>query len=40
MTPQLCSALVIIGLGLLSMRRGRAPSGKTQHDALSLPERD
>jgi MFS transporter, AAHS family, 4-hydroxybenzoate transporter len=37
--PQLCSALVILGLALLSMRRGRAPSGETQHDALSVPER-
>ena len=37
--PQLCSALVILGLALLSMRRGRAPSGETRHDALSVPER-
>jgi len=37
--PQLCSALVILGLAILSMRRGRAPSGETQHDALSVPER-
>ncbi|MDA9508339.1 4-hydroxybenzoate transporter [Bradyrhizobium sp. CCBAU 11386] len=37
--PQLCSALVILGLAFLSMRRGRAPSSETQHDALSVPER-
>jgi AAHS family 4-hydroxybenzoate transporter-like MFS transporter len=37
--PQVCSALVILGLALLSRRRGRAPSGEMQHDALSVPER-
>jgi AAHS family 4-hydroxybenzoate transporter-like MFS transporter len=36
--PQLCSALVILGLALLGRRRGRAPSGEA-HDALSVPER-
>jgi AAHS family 4-hydroxybenzoate transporter-like MFS transporter len=37
--PQLCSALVILGFAVLSMRRGAASSGETQHDALSVPER-
>lgn len=37
--PQLCSALVILGLALLAMRRGVAPTGETQHDLLSAPER-
>jgi AAHS family 4-hydroxybenzoate transporter-like MFS transporter len=37
--PQLCSALVIVGLAFLSMRRGGAPTGERQHDALSVPER-
>lgn len=37
--PQLCSALVILGLALLGMRRVGARSGETQHDALSVPER-
>ncbi|MDA9407247.1 MFS transporter [Bradyrhizobium sp. CCBAU 45384] len=37
--PQLCSALVILGLALLSMRRGGALSGQPRHDELSVPER-
>lgn len=37
--PQLCSALVILGLALLSMRRGGALSDRAQHDELSVPER-
>ncbi|WP_439407147.1 MFS transporter [Bradyrhizobium sp. DASA03076] len=37
--PQLCSALVILGLALLSMRRGGAVSGQARHDELSVPER-
>jgi MFS transporter, AAHS family, 4-hydroxybenzoate transporter len=37
--PQLCSALVILGLALLSMRRSSAPTGETQQAALSVPER-
>ena len=36
--PQLCSALVILGLAFLSIRRGGAPGGETQHEALSVPE--
>ncbi len=37
--PQLCSALVIVGLALLGMRRGAAVSEETQRGALSVPER-
>ncbi|SFJ90989.1 MFS transporter [Bradyrhizobium sp. Gha] len=37
--PQLCSALVTLGLAFLSMRRGGAPSGQAQRDALPVTER-
>ena len=37
--PQLCSALVVVALAVLSMRRGTTRSGETQHGVLSAPER-
>jgi len=37
--PQLCSALVILGLALFGMRRGSMRSAETQHGVLSAPER-
>lgn len=37
--PQLCSALVILGLALLGMRRGLTVSEEAQRGALSVPER-
>ena len=37
--PQLCSALVIIGLVLFGMRRGGAIPDEPQQGALSVPER-
>jgi len=37
--PQLCSALAVLGLALLGMRRGVGASGETRPDALSMPER-
>ncbi|WP_316192227.1 MULTISPECIES: MFS transporter [unclassified Bradyrhizobium] len=37
--PQLCSALVMVGLALLGMRRGATVSEETQRGALSVPER-
>ncbi|KRQ14501.1 MFS transporter [Bradyrhizobium manausense] len=37
--PQLCSALVILGLALLSMRRGGAVSGQPRDDELSVAKR-
>jgi AAHS family 4-hydroxybenzoate transporter-like MFS transporter len=37
--PQLCSALVILGLALLGMRRGVPGPGETAQDAFSVPER-
>ena len=36
--PQLCSALAILGLALLGMRRGVPETGNTPRDALSVPE--
>ncbi len=37
--PQLCSALVILGLALLGKRHGIGASGEPQRDGLSMPER-
>jgi AAHS family 4-hydroxybenzoate transporter-like MFS transporter len=37
--PQLCSALVILGLTLFSMRHGVAASSDARSSALSVPER-
>jgi len=36
--PQLCSALAILGLALLGMRRGVPAAENTPRDALSVPE--
>ncbi len=37
--PQLCSALVIVGLALFGMRRGGVIPEETQQGAISVPER-